>query len=53
MFDLQDNLVKLKDIFDNTAKFMLRSAPINDKIFEVVDQLSKDPEKDDVILSTL
>lgn len=53
MFDLQDNLAKLKKIFQDTSEMMLTTGPLNENIFDTVDQLSKDPKKDDIILSTL
>ena len=55
MFDLQENLVKIKDIFKKSTLLFLSYSRAEDlgKIIQIVDKLPKDPKKEDVIYSTL
>ena len=53
MFDLQENLVKVKELFKGSAGLMLATAPINEKIIEIVNKLPKDPKKEGINFSTL
>jgi len=53
MFDLSENLVKVKALFQASAGLMLKNGPVNEEIIEIVNQFPKDPKKEDIILCTL